>query len=235
MLPEALQALLVLQERDHRRAQFEKILAQMPRERAGIEVRIAQHKEAVGVARKAVTDLELKRKELEATIKGIEDQVLRYRNQQLMVKRNEEYQALTHEIEQAEAKSGEAEEEEIMVLYGLDEARDHAKAVEQEAADGIAAENTQLGRLADREKQVRADLEVAQAEVDQARQAVPGSLLARYDLLARTVGLPVVVPLRDHKCGGCHLKVSAGVDSEARKGTEIVACDNCARIVFFEF
>jgi hypothetical protein len=235
MLPESLKALLVLQERDQRRTQFEKILAQMPRERAAIDARILQLKASIEAAKKSVTELELKRKEIEATIRGIEEQVARYKNQQILVKKNDEYQALTHEIELAEAKTGVAEEEEIRLLYELDEARDRAKDVEREANAAIAAENAQLDRLAEREKLILADLDGARAEVDAARGGVPADLLPRYDGLVRNAGLPVVVPLRENKCGGCHLKVSAGVASEARVGNEIVACDNCSRILIFEF
>jgi hypothetical protein len=63
---------------------------------------------------------------------------------------------------------------------------------------------------------------------------VQAGLLPRYDRLAKSLGLPVVVPLHEHKCGGCHLKVSSGIEAEARKRTEIVACDNCSRIIYFE-
>jgi hypothetical protein len=234
MLPDTLRALLVLQERDQRRVQLEKALAQGPRERVAVEARIAGHEKAVEAAKQAVMELELKRKNLETAIKGVEEQVARYKNQQLLVKKNDEYQALTHEIEQAEARRGQIEEDEIRVLYELDEARVKSKQVQASATAEITAEHAQLGRIAEREAVQQAELAAAKAEVERARGAVAPGMLPRYDRLARDSGLPVVVPLRDHKCGGCHLKVSAGVDSEARKGTEIVACDNCSRLLYYE-
>ena len=45
---------------------------------------------------------------------------------------------------------------------------------------------------------------------------------------------PIVVPLEEGKCQGCHLKVSGEVDSAARKGTELVRCDSCGRILYFD-
>lgn len=234
MLSERLQALLILQERDTRRAQLEKILTQIPRERVAIEARIAAHRAGIEAARRAVTEVELRRKELESTLRGLEDQIRRYKSQQLLVKKNDEYQALTHEIEQTEAKIGAAEESEIRLLYELDTERERAKATEIRLNQEIAAENAQLARIAERERQVGADLAGARSEVEHARTSVPAELLPRYDRLAKSIGLPVVVSLHDQKCGGCHLKVSAGVASEARKGAEIVACDNCTRIIVYE-
>lgn len=233
MLPERLQALLTLQDRDQRRVQLEKALAQGPRERTTVEARIAAHRTAIESARRGVMDLELKRKDLESTLRGHEEQIRKYKSQQMLVKKNDEYQALTHEIELTESKIGATEEAEIALLYELDTEREKAKAAEKAILAEIAAEEAQLGRLAEREQIARGELAGAQADVEAARTAVPAELLPRYDRLARTAGLPVVVPLQAAKCGGCHLKVSNGVETEARKGTEIVCCDNCGRIVYF--
>ena len=234
MLPERLQALLILQDRDQRRVQLEKAVAQVPRDRATVEGRIEAHKASIEASKRAVVELELKRKGIEATLQGFEEQIRKYRSQQMLVKKNDEYQALTHEIELTEGKIGEAEEAEIKVLYELDTEKEKAKAVETAILAEIAAENAQLGRLVDREKQAKDDLAGALAEVDKARAATPAELLPRYDRLAKTTGLPAVVALHGGKCGGCHLKVSNGVETEARKGTEIVTCDNCGRILYFE-
>lgn len=234
MLPEGLQALLILQERDTRRLQLEKILAQIPRDRISIDGKIVAHRAAIEAAKKAVTELELRRKEIESNLRSLEDQSARYKTQQMQVKKNDEYQALTHEIEQTQAKINAGEESEIKLLYELDAEKAKARELEQLRNAEIAAENAQLARLVEREKNVRADLVGATAEFEAARSPVTPAWLPRYDRLVKTVGLPVVVALHDHKCGGCHLKVSNGVETEARKGSEIVACDNCGRIIFFQ-
>jgi uncharacterized protein len=235
MLPDALQALLILQERDMRRVQLEKILAQIPRERATCEAKIASHRAGIDAAKKAVTDLELRRKEIESTLRSLEDQIARYRTQQMQVKKNDEYQALTHEIEQTQSKIGAAEEAEIKLLYELDTERAKTKAAEKALLEEIANENAQLSRLVERDKNVRTDLAKATAEFEAARAPVSPAWLPRYDRLAKTVGLPVVVALQGQKCGGCHLKVSNGVETQARIGSgDIAACDNCGRILFFQ-
>jgi predicted nucleic acid-binding Zn-ribbon protein len=234
MLPKGLQELLILQDRDSRRLQFEKILAQIPRERVSIDSRIVAHRAGIEAAKQAVTTLELKRKELEATLRDLEDQILRYRNQQLQVKKNDEYQALTHEIELTEGKIGDTEGAEIQILYDLDAERERARETTKRLETEIAGEEAQLKRIAERETQVGGDIQGAVAEVEKARAEVSESLVRRYDQLAKTLGLPVVVPLVAQKCGGCHLRVSGGVDTEARKGNEIVSCDNCTRIIYVE-
>jgi predicted nucleic acid-binding Zn-ribbon protein len=235
MLPDGLQALLVLQERDSRKSQLDKVLAAVPRDRLAVEARIAAHKAGIDAAKKAVTDLELKRKELESNLRTLEGQIQRYRSQQIQVKKNDEYQALSHEIERTEQQIGAVEEQEIELLYGLDEEKARCAEAVRVLEAAIGDENAQLARLGEREREVRSEMAAAQAEVERARAEVQPSLLPRYDLLVRSAGLPVVVPLRAGKCGGCHLKVSNGIETDARTGTKIVSCDNCGRIVFFEF
>lgn len=235
MLHQALQTILILQDRDTRRVQLEKVLAHIPQERAGVERRIAAHRAGIEAAKKAVTALELRRKELEAVLRDLEEQIQRYRNQQLQVKKNDEYQALGHEIELTESKIGENEEAEIQLLYDLDRAREKNRETERELNEAIGAEQAQLDRLAEREKHVADDIKAARVEVAAAREPVPDDWLQRYDRLTATGGLPAVVVLRDQKCGGCHLKVSIGVDAEIRAGSKkIVTCDNCSRIVYGE-
>jgi predicted nucleic acid-binding Zn-ribbon protein len=58
--------------------------------------------------------------------------------------------------------------------------------------------------------------------------------LRLYDRLAEQRGLPVVVPINDGKCGGCHLRISFNIDSESRKADKLVTCDQCTRIVYWE-
>ena len=234
MLPDRLQALLILQDRDQRRVHLERALQQVPRERAAVEARITAHRTAIDAAKKVVVDLELKRKEIESTLHGYEEQIRKYKSQQMLVKKNDEYQALTHEIELTESRVGETEESEIKILYELDTEKEKAKSAERTILAEIAAENAQLARLAEREKQARDELSGANADVEKARSACAPELLPRYERLAKSAGLPVVVALHAGKCGGCHLKVSNGVETEARKGAEIVTCDNCGRILFFQ-
>jgi predicted nucleic acid-binding Zn-ribbon protein len=39
--------------------------------------------------------------------------------------------------------------------------------------------------------------------------------------------------MEDHRCGGCHLRVSNEVAEVARHGGKPVACDSCGRVVYF--
>src|SRR3954469_16071958 len=99
----SLEKLLVLQERDRKRLAFEQQLSSVPRERAVIEAKIAAEKAAIEAAKAEWHGLESKKKLLEVEIKTAEGKAAKYRTQQLEVRKNDEYKALTHEIETTEA------------------------------------------------------------------------------------------------------------------------------------
>lgn len=234
MVPEWLEKLLILQDRDAHRGLIERQLAAIPRERSAAERKINLHKAAIEAADKRVLDLELERSRLEQEIAAAEEQARKYRNQQIQVKKNDEYQALTHEIEATEAKISDLEGAEIQVLIDLDEVREKTTAEKATESEEIAFNEKQLTKLAEKEVQLTADLEEAKAVVEAARNEVPARSVRVYDQLARTLPLPVIVPLAAQKCSGCHLRVSAGVDAEVRGGSELTSCDNCTRILYVE-
>ncbi|TVR50687.1 MAG: hypothetical protein EA425_09220 [Puniceicoccaceae bacterium] len=232
MAPDWLKPALILQEREDRRRRLETQLAQIPAERRRIEAAIEKHRQEEQEAKEAVQALELERARLEREVAEKEDQQTRYKNQQLQVKKNEEYQALTAEIEGVEREIGVLEEAEIQVMLDLDTAREAATAAAARRAEATAEENHRLEVLGQREKNLEVELAAAGTAVTEARAGVPREIVTRFDRIAKTTPLPVVVPLRDHRCTGCHLKVSSGIEFEVLKGDEIVACDNCGRILY---
>lgn len=236
MLTPTLESLLKLQERDQKRVGLEANLKVMPREVALVEQEIAGEKGAIENARTELKEIETRRKLLETEIGGAEQQLAKYRTQQLAIKKNDEYQALGHQIDATQAQIGELEGRELEAMYAADEARKRFAAAEGVLKQNIAGHEGRIRMLRGREAEVAAALKGAQAEVAQARDGVPAPALKIYDRVAGR-GLPAVVPIREGKCGGCHLKVSSEVESTARgktPGQELGLCDQCGRVVYWE-
>jgi predicted nucleic acid-binding Zn-ribbon protein len=118
-----LETLLILQDRDTKKLGIEAQLKAVPRDVAAVEAKIASEKAAIEAARTEIRELETKKKLLETEIGSAETKLAKYRTQQLSVRKNEEYQALGHEIETTQAKIGEFEGKELEVMYAIDEAK----------------------------------------------------------------------------------------------------------------
>ncbi len=159
----SIEKLLTLQERDTKRLGLEQQLKSVPREVAAVEARIAAEKAAIETAKAEWHGLESKKKLLEVEIKSAEEKVAKYRTQQVQVRKNDEYQALTHEIETTQAGIATLEEQEIGVMLTIDEAKKRFAAAEAELKKNISGHESRIGALRERERQLQAELQAAQS------------------------------------------------------------------------
>ena len=96
---DAIEKLLILQDRDWRIRRLRAELAHIEPQRQEFRARAAGAQTALENAKMRVRQLESNRKDLELEVEGKKKQIERYANQQLQTRKNEEYRALTHEIE----------------------------------------------------------------------------------------------------------------------------------------
>ena len=227
--------LLVVQDRDSRRRQLEQQLAAVPVERAQVEKGIAAEKGAIDAAKAELRELETKKKLLETDIGSAETKLAKYRTQQLSVKKNDEYQALGKEIEHTEQAISALEEQELGVMYQIDEAKKRFAAAEATLKGNISKHEAKLAVLAEREKNLAADLVAAKEAVAASRVGVPELSIRVYDRVSAR-NWPAIAPLRGGKCGGCHLKVSSEAESGSRSAdpARLGVCDQCGRILYWD-
>jgi predicted nucleic acid-binding Zn-ribbon protein len=232
MPAECTTSLLILQDRDMNLQRIERELVELPVERAAVRKKVEDLETQIEAGKQRVREVEVHGKSLETEMAEVEEQVLRYRSQQLLVKKNEEYKALTHEIETAQGKVSDLEEKEIELLYELDDAR---KALVKETAEAnkhIELEKRSLDRLDEKEVNLNGEIDgaktaLAEVEADMSKQS-----MSIYRRVSRGLKFPIIVAQRTGTCQACHMKVSAAVEVEVRKGNEITTCDNCGRILY---
>lgn len=228
--------LLVVQERDTRRRQLEQQIATVPLDRAAVEKAIAGEKSAIEAARSELKELETKKKLLETEIGSAETQLGKYRTQQMAVKKNDEYHALGNQIETLVKQLSGFEEQELAIMYNIDEAKVRFAAAEATLKANISGHEKKLAVLAERLVNLQAELVEVKAAVAVAREPATPYALKVYDRVAGRQW-PVVVPLRGGKCGGCHLKVSSEAESGSRSAdpAQLGICDQCGRILYWDF
>lgn len=233
MVSDALTKMLILQDRDMKLQQVEDALLTIPQERAAAEAKIAQIKADVETARHRIKELETKGKTIESEMASIEAQIVKYKNQQLQVKKNEEYQALIHEIDTAGKKISDLESDELEVLYELDEERKLFAEAEAKSRDDIALEEKTIVRLNAREEEVKGELDSARTAKEAADAELDNPTRSKYNQVARGLKFPVIVELSGHTCKGCHMRVSNAIDSDVKAAGEITTCDNCGRVLYY--
>ena len=231
-----IESLLILQDRDAKRLELEAQLKAVPLEIKRVEDTIAAEKAAIEDAKTELRGLETQKKGIETEIGLAEDRLGKYKTQQLGVRKNDEYQALGHEIETVQGQIGELEGRELEVMYSIAAAKKKFAAADAALRQNIAGHEARIRSLQERDANLKVQHDAAQAEVTAARTPVAVPTLHIYDTMAAR-GMPVVVRVVAGRCGGCHLKISSEAESAARgKGPpgELARCDQCARIVYWD-
>jgi predicted nucleic acid-binding Zn-ribbon protein len=228
-----IEKLLIVQHRDVLLLKIEQDLARIPIERELAEAEIAREEANVEAARQSLMSKELQRKDLDAEVKSRENALRRFRTQQAEVKKNDEYQALTKQIEQTEMEISELEEREIELMLDIDTAKEEFEAEKAVILVRIEAQRKEIALLSEREENLNASVDAARVKVAESRVGVDANYLEQYDRVKKMVKrAPYLAKVEGHKCGGCHLRISNEISRGAQGEGEPCFCDQCARMIY---
>ena len=225
-------ALLILQDRDRRLMALAKDLEKLPQDETRAKAKLAGDEAAVAKAKEAVVDAELRLKRLEMDADTRRTTIQRLKTQQFETRKNEEYQALGHEIERYGKEIDTLETKELEIMEELDALR-AAHAAAQEALGRTKGHvDEDLATISQRRDRVVAERAEVSAEREKLLPGLPEDLLPLYERLMRTKDGLAVVPMKDGRCEGCHMKVIASTIMKVHTGKEICQCENCGRILY---
>jgi hypothetical protein len=232
-MQDIIEKLLVLQDRDRRILRVNQELAHIGPEREGMRARAIATQNALAAAQTRVKQLESARKQRDLEIEAKKSQIEKYLNQQLQTRKNEEYKALTHEIEMAKAEIFKIEDAQIVLMEQAEAAQKDVARATAEATAAKKLVDDQIGQLNQREENLKHELAELQGSRAEVAGAVDESTRNRYERIFKSKGENVVVGIEHSACGGCHMKLPAQVITHCRGQTEIITCPSCARILYF--
>jgi predicted nucleic acid-binding Zn-ribbon protein len=228
-----IEKLLIVQDRDIALQKIEQELTRIPQERDAIEAQIDTEKQNIEAASQALKEKEVQRSELDHEVKSKEANVTRFKNQQLEVKKNDEYRALTQQIDQAEVEIAQLEESEIGLMLEIDDTKAAFQTEKTAIEARIIEQQKQIQQLGEREQNLKDSIQAAKEALTQSRSGMEATYIEHYDRVKKLTNRPpYVAPIEDHKCGGCHLRVSNEVSRGAMNVGEPHFCDQCARMVY---
>ena len=232
-MQEIIEKLLVLQDRDRKLLRVTQELAHIGPERESLKAKAASTQSSLEAAKLRVKQIETERKSRDLEIEGKKSQIEKYLNQQLQTRKNEEYKALTHEIEMAKEVIFKIEDAQIVLMEQAEAAQKEVVRATAEAAAAKKLVDDQIGQLDEREVNLKKDFTALTADRAQLASAVDDSTRSRYERIFKSKGENVVVGVDHSACGGCHMKLPPQIVTNCRAQGEIVTCPNCGRILYF--
>lgn len=230
---EAIEKLLILQDRDRRLIRLRAEVANIDPQRRLIQGRRSGAEQEFEAARQQALRLESERKRLELEVEAKKTQIEKYTAQQWQTRKNEEYKALSHEIQTCKNAIRDLDDQQIAVMEQI-EAAEKRVAAATEALRLAKSDSDQQVRQCD-ETEARLRKQLADAENDRASFAtgVDPMLLGRYDRILKSKGDKVVVGVERGVCGGCHMRLARQDVLNAQAAREIAQCPNCGRILYY--
>jgi predicted nucleic acid-binding Zn-ribbon protein len=224
-----------IQERDQRLQDIRAQLERIPVDKEQAATRLANHLKAVEDAKAAVQQNEVAIKSVELDTNTRRETINRLKTQQFETRKNDEFNALKHEIERYGKDVDTLETQELELMEKADGLKAELKAA-QESLAAIQAGVDEEVKMLD-ERAIAFEAEAAQLEAERNAKAaeVDEDTFSLYSRLLKTRGAPVLVALSDSgQCRGCHVKAISSVQARVRGEKELVQCENCGRILFAE-
>jgi predicted nucleic acid-binding Zn-ribbon protein len=227
-----LEQLLILQDRQQKIRQIQAEIKTLPFERAHLESQLAATAAGVEALKQKGRQVEVERKNLELDVGTRSESIARLKTQQYQTRKNDEFQAIGHEIQRYENEISKLEDQELELMIEADKLRGEIEAADKNAR---ATKESISRQLADLETKSTA-LEAQQQELETERKTlaaqIDDDLLDQFERLFNSKGDAAVVAVEHGVCTGCHMKVTTATAARVRAGKEIVSCENCARILY---
>jgi len=209
-------------------------LSLRPRRERESGARLREREESVAAREREIKDRKLACDMAEREIREKEAKVADLQVKLNTCRSNEEYQILKAQIARL-LEEIDSDQERALEEIGKLEAIEAVREVRRAELEEVRREH----------ERIRADVarEIAEVETrlrsEEARRAgllaaLDGENRALYERLLARYRSPVVVPVEDEMCQGCHMSVTPQMVSKLMLDRELVFCKTCQRILYLD-
>jgi len=214
--------------------EIQEMKGDLPHTVEALQARVDELKEKMSAFNATIKESKLTRERADNEILELAEKVEKYKGQQLNVKSNRQYDALTREIENAEQRA-------ILLQRGMEEAENRLHTAKTDS-DSLKEQLDELTvEFKERQKELKGvnkEHEKEELKLKHERDKITVKLdtgdIARYDRIMNAKGGKAVVPVKRSACGGCFSRVPPQKILELRKNSRIHVCEQCGRILVSE-
>jgi len=203
----------------------------IPQKIKSLNIRLKKYENSLESEKSELAEINKKQRSLEGKLKVQKEELKKYQEQIKIVKNNKQYKALSTEIDMAELRCAEFEEEILESMEEADVFRKKIKSYDKEF-DKIKTnyENNKV-RLKNTLDKIDKDI----AELKQKRKPfyneIDDDLLQKYKTWHKK-GLFLLSVVKGNICSGCNLIIPQQTINEVNENEKLITCGSCGRILF---
>lgn len=230
-LENKLRHLYALQQIDNSLDELEELKGDLPGEVRDLEATQQELQKRLSDLESTMKTSFASRDNADSEIVGLKEKQTKYKSQQLEVKTNKQYDALTREMDHAAVSITKLEKDMVDLETRATVARNEIETVKVQLEDL----NKQLDEKRLDLAEVSKSTETEELKCTHERQKVVARIakedLVVYERIRKAKKGKAIVPVKKGSCGGCFNKVPPQKLLELRRNDSIYTCEHCGRIV----
>lgn len=230
----ALKIILDVQEVDMQMIQLMRLKTERQKDLANINAVKTDLRVQAEAKETEIADLKKLIRLMEGELTDVKSKIKKLEGQQSSIKKVEEFNALSHEMSQADRERVAKEQRLSDHLDRLVAEEDALKAINESLKTTINSSKVLEAEIQESIDRINAEGRVLKAQRDQLVVKADPEIFRIYERLLRNKKDRVVVPIENRCCSGCHIMLTAQDENLVRKGERLVFCEHCSRIHFWQ-
>jgi len=205
-----------------------------PREVSTLEQRFTELEEQRAKLLDKLEHLQEQQRRLTMEIDDDATRMKKSKSKLMQVGNTREYHAMLREMDNIEKSNRSREEEKLTLHEALQLENTNLEEISN-AHQGLQSElEEKRGTLQARMDAAQAQLDVLQKKRSAAVAEIPPPVFSRYEFIRNRLEHPVIVPVNQGVCSGCHIAIPPQIFIELQRGQQILSCPNCQRLIYWD-
>ncbi len=225
--------LIQLQKLDTEITSTSLFLEDIPRQIEDIDKKKEQSYLIITQAKEKIAQNQKKRRDMETEVKDIKAKTSKLNLQLNDVKTNIEYKSFLKEIDGAQQKVSELEDEIINEMLAADDIEEEIKEANQKYSEAEKIFSKEKEILQQKQKKSDAKKKELTEKKEKLMTSIPDDQIRLYLKILNSKHGIALSPITDEFCSLCHMRVRPQILNELKGNEKLILCENCGRILYW--
>jgi len=190
--------------------------------------------EAVQRIKQRLLEAEVEHRRAEAELADQQEKQKKYQAQLRNVQSSREYSAVLNEMDGVEKQIRASEDKVLGLEEELETSREDLQKREKNLPLETQEHEEKMKDWRAAQRLINEELQKAQQEILEIEARMRPRELAEFRRLIEKKGGLAVVRVVNNSCSACHVKVRPAAMQVLKAGSEIIYCDSCRRILYYD-